>query len=36
MLPNQKFVFGLPEYNPPKINFIKDAPKLAKFLPSPK
>lgn len=34
MLPNNKFIFGLPEYKPPKINFFKPAVKLAKFHPS--
>ena len=36
MLPNKKFLFGIADYNPPRIPFLKDSIKLAKFLPSPK
>lgn len=36
MLPNKKAIFGIADYNPPRIPFIKDNVKLAKFLPSPK
>jgi hypothetical protein len=36
MLPNKKSVFGIADYNPPRIPFIKDYVKLTKFLPSPK
>lgn len=36
MLPHKKSIFGIADYNPPRIPFLKDNIKLAKFLPSPK